>query len=379
MKILIAPDSFKDSLPAKAVAEAIGTGLKEGYRSASLRLLPMADGGEGTVQAIVDATGGVIIRHEVKDPLLRPHRSSFGIHGDGQTAVIEMAEASGLELLSEQERDPWKTTTFGTGQLILAALNHGCRRIIIGIGGSATNDGGVGMAMALGIRFDDKDGKSIGYGGGELGRIHRIDLSERDARLDNTEVLIACDVNNPLTGPQGASFVYGPQKGADPDMAEKLDRNLRHFAGVVENQLGVRVEDLRGAGAAGGLGAGLMAFTRASLRPGFEIVREATRLDEAVEWADVVITGEGRIDFQTQFGKTPMGVASVASAKGKPVIAVAGTLGDQYETLYDKGFDAIFSIIDKPAGLEYALSNAEKLLRHTGRSIGGLLKKFTLP
>lgn len=374
MNILIAPDSFKDSLPARRVAEALRSGLQTVMPGAGFRLIPMADGGEGTVEAIVDATGGLMLEHKVKDPLGRDHMARFGIHGDGKTAVIEMAGASGLELLSEKERNPWLTTTYGTGELIRAAIDHGCKRIIIGIGGSATNDAGAGMAMALGVQFLDKSGNSIGFGGGALQQLHRIDMSGADKRLGDVQVLVASDVNNPLTGPQGASQVYGPQKGADKDMVEKLDSNLRHFARVVEENLGKRIEELRGAGAAGGLGGGLIAFTNAELRPGFDIVSEATGLEEAVKQSDLVITGEGKIDFQTWFGKTPMGVATLAKKHGKPVIAVAGTLGDQYETLYDKGFDAIFSIIDKPAGLDYALHNAERLLENTGRSIGGILR-----
>jgi glycerate kinase len=368
MKILLAPDSFKDSLSAKKVAEAIRTGILHELPEADMKILPMADGGEGTVEALVDATRGNSFEVRVEDALRRDISAKFGILGDKQTAVIEMASASGIEHLKPEERNPWRTTSFGTGQLIRNALDKKCRRIIIGIGGSATNDGGVGMAIALGAKFIDKSGNEKGIGGGELLEISSIDLTELDKRISETEFLIACDVSNPLTGPQGAAYVYAPQKGADKKMVEKLDRNLKHLASVIEEQLKRDVENIPGAGAAGGLGAGLLAFLDAKLMQGFEIVRRETQLDDAVKWADLVITGEGKIDVQTQYGKTPMGVAGVAKKFNKPVIAIAGTLGEGYQELYPLGFDAILSIMDKPMELKEALINAPYLIERCVRS-----------
>jgi len=368
MKILIAPDSFKDSLSAKKVAESIRRGIIHELPDADIKMLPLADGGEGTVNALVDATHGRTIEVAVVDPLRRKIMAKYGLLGDGRTAVIEMAAASGIELLKPTERNPWLTTSFGTGQMIRDALDKGCRKIIIGIGGSATNDGGVGMAMALGIKFLTSKGIETGYGGGELSGIAKINVSELDERIRDTEVLVACDVTNPLTGVRGASQVYGPQKGADQDMVLQLDNNLKHLAGLVNKQLGKDVEDIPGAGAAGGLGAGLVAFFDARLMKGFEIIRQVTQLDKAVEWADLVITGEGKIDVQTQYGKTPMGVAGVAKKYDKPVIALAGTLGEGYQELYSLGFDAIVSILDKPVTLNEALINAPHLLERCARS-----------
>ena len=368
MNILIAPDSFKDSLSAKKVAEAIGQGIRLESPEAEIKILPMADGGEGTVEALADASQGKIIKVSVEDALRRPINAKLGLSGNGETAIIEMAAASGIEHLQSGECNPWKTTTFGTGQLIKHALDQECRKVIIGIGGSATNDGGVGMAMALGIKFTDDSGNEKGIGGGELSEISSIDISGLDNRVSSTEFIVACDVTNPLTGPEGASYVYGPQKGADSKMVKRLDDNLRHFALLLKDKLNKDVEHVPGAGAAGGLGAGLMAFLDARLMKGFEIIREETRLDVAIRWADLVITGEGKIDVQTQFGKTPMGVAGVAKKYNKPVIAFAGTLGEGYEELYPLGFDAIFSIIDKPMELKEALINAPFLLERCVRS-----------
>jgi glycerate kinase len=368
MKILIAPDSFKDSLSAKKVAEAIRNGILLELPEADIKLLPMADGGEGTVEALVDATRGKIIEVPVENALRREIDAKYGLLGNGQTAIVEMAAASGIEHLKSDERDPWITTTIGTGQLIKDALDRGCRRIIVGIGGSATNDGGVGMAMALGAKFIDKSGKEKGIGGGELSEIFSIDLTGLNKQVNETEFLVACDVSNPLTGPNGASYVYGPQKGADKEMVIALDRNLKHLAMIVKDQLEKDVENTPGAGAAGGLGAGLLAFLNAKLMQGFEIVRQETNLDKEIEWADLVITGEGKIDVQTQYGKTPMGVAGVAKKFNKPVIAIAGTLGEGYQELFPLGFDAIFSIIDKPMELKEALVNAPFLIERCARS-----------
>ena len=369
MRIVIAPDSFKHSLSAKEVCEAVRKGILSIPGNWDVTMVPMADGGEGTVHALVDATGGKYYTQPVRDPMLRNIKAQFGILGDGKTAVIEMSAASGIELLKEDERNPWLTTSFGTGELIKAALDKGCTRIIVGIGGSATNDGGMGMAKALGIKFLDSKGESLGEGGGELGKLASIDISAADPRLQETEVIVACDVNNPLTGAQGASRVYGPQKGAGPNMVKELDQNLSILARLVKETLGKEIKNIPGSGAAGGLGAGLMAFTNARLQPGFDIVAKETRLGEKLQGCDLVITGEGKIDSQTQYGKTPMGVLKEAKKYNLPVIAIAGTLGEGYLDLYDLGFDAIFSIIDKPMSLDEAMITAEELLMRAGQTI----------
>jgi glycerate kinase len=304
---------------------------------------------------------------------MRPVESSFGITGDGITAVIEMASASGIQLITSGERNPWITTTYGTGELILAALDRGCRDIILGIGGSATNDCGMGMAAALGVKFLDHAGNSVGPGGGMLAEVTRIDISGLDNRIKETKIMVACDVTNPLTGPSGAAHVYGPQKGADPEMVKKLDSNLKKFSDLIMEQLGKDVGKIPGAGAAGGLGAGLIAFLDGELVEGVPAIAAKTGLEEAVAKADIVITGEGGIDFQTQFGKTPYGVAQVAKKYGKPVIAVAGTIGKGVDELYSKGIDAVISILDRPLSLEEAIEETPALLEATGERIGRLL------
>ncbi len=373
MRILIAPDSYKNALSALEVAKSLKSGLQKVFQDAEFEILPMADGGEGTVEALIDATQGDIITARVHDPLMRPVESSFGITGDGITAVIEMASASGIQLITSGERNPWITTTYGTGELILAALDRGCRDIILGIGGSATNDCGMGMAAALGVKFLDHAGNSVGPGGGMLAEVIRIDISGLDERIKETKIMVACDVTNPLTGPDGAAHVYGPQKGADPEMVKKLDSNLKKFSDLIMEQLGKDVEQIPGAGAAGGLGAGLIAFLDGELVEGVPAIAAKTGLDEAVAKADIVITGEGGIDFQTQFGKTPYGVAQVAKKHGKPVIAVAGTIGKGVDELYSKGIDAVISILDRPLSLEEAIEETPSLLEATGERIGRLL------
>jgi len=373
MRILIAPDSYKNALSALEVAKSLKSGLQKVFQDAEFEILPMADGGEGTVEALIDATQGEIITARVHDPLMRPIESSFGITGDGVTAVIEMASASGIQMITSGERNPWITTTYGTGELILAALDRGCRDIILGIGGSATNDCGMGMAAALGVKFLDHAGNSVGPGGGMLAEVTRIDISGLDNRIRETKIMVACDVTNPLTGPDGASHVYGPQKGADPEMVNKLDSNLKKFSDLIMEQLGKDVEQIPGAGAAGGLGAGLIAFLDGELVEGVPAIAAKTGLEEAVAKADIVITGEGGIDFQTQFGKTPYGVAQVAKKHGKPVIAVAGTIGKGVDELYSKGIDAVISILDRPLSLEEAIEETPTLLEATGERIGRLL------
>lgn len=374
MNILIAPDSFKDSLSALKVASALGRGIQKILPGARCMLVPMADGGEGTVQSVIDATGGEKIGVRVLDPLMREITASYGITGDGKSAVIEMAAASGIELLKKSERDPWITSTFGTGQLILDALNRGCGRIMVGIGGSATNDGGTGMAQALGVKFGGETGTINVQGGGALDRVDRIHMEGLDPRIADTQVIVACDVSNPLTGPLGASAVYGPQKGAGEEMVRHLDRNMSHFAAAIHDQLGRNVSDVPGAGAAGGLGAGLMAFLDARLVQGFEMVAGVVGLEEKIKGADLVITGEGKMDAQTRFGKTPFGVARMAKRMGKTVIGVAGALESESTVLYESGFDLLMPIQEKPCELEYSLKNSEQLLERTGERIARLIK-----
>jgi glycerate kinase len=369
MRIVIAPDSFKECAPAGVVAQAIARGVRRAMPEAEVVTVPMADGGEGTVDALVSATGGTLVEREVTGPLGEPVRAAYGILGNGSTAVIEMAAASGLELVPVNRRDPRIATTRGTGELIRDALDHGVGRIIVGIGGSATNDAGAGMAQALGYRLLDADGKELEPGGSALARLDHIDGAERRRGLDTCQVLVACDVSNPLCGPNGASLVYGPQKGATPEVAAELDAALRHFGGVVEAQLGVRVYDVPGAGAAGGLGAGLIAFANGVPRPGVEIVAEACGLRERIAGADLVITGEGRLDGQSAQGKTPVGVARIATECGVPVIAVAGALGPGYEAVYDRGIDAAFSICKGPMSIEFAMNHVEELLEAAAEAI----------
>jgi len=329
----------------------------------------MADGGEGTVQPMVDATGGKIIYTKVHGPLFRQVDAFYGILGDGRTAVIEMAAASGLPLVSDDQKDPMKASTYGTGELIKHALDNDCERIIIGVGGSATNDGGQGMAKALGISFLDKQGNEIGYGGGSLDKLYSIDVSGMDERINNCEVILACDVENPLCGPMGATYIFGPQKGAKDGVIEILDKNLEHYADVIKSTLHIDIKDYPGAGAAGGLGGGALAFLDAKIRKGVEIVIDMVKLDEHVKDADLVITGEGMMDYQTQFGKTPYGVAKTAKKYGVPVIALVGKMGKGSEALYDLGIDSVFSIVDGPMSLEDAMINGEKLLEDTAERV----------
>jgi len=361
MKILIAPDSFKDCLEAAEVARYLSEGIRRVVPSASIHSIPVADGGEGFVTTMLSSMGGEKVHLEVFDPLMREVEAFYGILADG-TAVIEMAAASGIEHLTLEELNPLVTTTFGTGQLMVNAMERGCRKIIIGIGGSATNDGGVGMARALGYRFLKKNGMGVPPGGGVLDEIEEIDLSKVNPLIAQTSVWVACDVNNPLTGPRGASAVYGPQKGATPEIVERLDANLSHLAGVIKKYLNVDVLELPGGGAAGGLGAGLVAFAGGRLQAGFEIVNKQTRLEEAVIDADIVLTGEGKMDGQTKQGKTPWGVAQLARKYRKPVIAFAGSLGEGYRELYSEGFTSIFALPNGPASLESCLKNAPELL-----------------
>jgi glycerate kinase len=373
MKILIAPDSFKNALSALRVGESLKKGLLKAMPDSEIKVVPMADGGEGTVESLIDATRGRWVKVRIHDPLMRETEAGFGITGGGDTAVIEMASASGIQLLATEERDPRVTTTFGTGELIRAALDHGCQTILLGIGGSATNDCGAGMASALGVKFLDGEGRPVGPGGGALGKVQTIDMRSLDPRIPETSVVVACDVTNPLTGPKGASRVYGPQKGADEEMVRMLDRNLVYFAELIREQLGRDVAEVPGAGAAGGLGAGLIAFLNGDLVEGVPAIAERIGLEDSVRWADLVITGEGGIDHQTQFGKTPFGVARIARKHGKPVIAVAGTVGEGADILHTMGFNAILPITDAPMTLEAAISMTSSLLQATGERLGRIL------
>ncbi|MBI5396532.1 MAG: glycerate kinase [Verrucomicrobia bacterium] len=367
--VVVAPDKFKGSLTAEEAAEAIARGVRAVWPNARVIKVPMADGGEGTLRALVRATGGKIFHRRVMGPLGKPVRAAFGVLGDGKTAVIEMAEASGFKLVPAARRNPLVTTTYGTGELILAALRRGCRRLIVGIGGSATNDGGAGMAQALGARLVDARGRGLprGMGGGALSRVTRVVWPKAEGRNPKAEVLVASDVQNPLVGPRGASAVFGPQKGATPVMVKRLDANLRHWAKLLERDVvsafGLRISTFPGGGAAGGLGAGLKAFLGARFRPGVEIVIEHARLAEKLRGADLVITGEGRLDRSTLDGKAPLGVARLARRMGVPVIAVGGSLDAAATAAFRRaGFTAVAPLMTESVTLKEAMANAAKLL-----------------
>ena len=351
MKVIITPDSFKGSLTAIEVAEAIEEGVKSVFHDAETIKIPLADGGEGTVQCLVNATAGKILQQEVINPLGKKINASYGILGDQKTAVIEMAEASGITLISPEERNPLITTTYGPGQLIKAALDQGCRKMIIGIGGSATNDAGAGMVQALGVRLLDKQAKEIGFGGAELLNIHHIDIVQMDSRIDKLEILVASDVKNSLCGPTGATRIYGPQKGATEKMMVILEKALAHFAELINETLHKDVKDIPGAGAAGGLGAGLIAFLGARLKPGIEVIIEAVKLEELVKNADLVITGEGKIDYQTIYGKVPVGVAKVAKKYHIPVMAVGAIIEKDAKIVHQYGIDYLVKVSDPPMRL----------------------------
>ncbi|MFR2313136.1 MAG: glycerate kinase [Weissella confusa] len=375
MKFVIAPDSFKESMTAKAAAVAIQAGLQKIYPDADYELVPMADGGEGTVQSLVDATEGEIITADVQNPLDETVSAFYGVLGDQQTAVIEMSAASGIQFVTTETKNPLITKTYGTGQLIKDALDRGMRRFIIGLGGSATNDGGAGMAEALGVRFLDENGQQIARGGAALATLHEIDMSNLDPRVAESEFLLASDVTNPLVGETGASAVFGPQKGATPAMVAELDAALTNYAAVIKAQLGVDLANTPGAGAAGGLGAGMLAFTQAKMQSGISLVVEATELVAKAANADVAFVGEGAIDFQTQYGKTPMGAAQAvkqASPNAK-VIGLAGYVGDGIDALYDLGIDAVFSIVPGAVDLPTAMKTGEANLTRTAENIARLL------
>ena len=362
MRIVVAPQAFKGSLSAQEACRAIREGVLRRLPAAEVVLVPMADGGDGALEALVGATGGSYRNTLVRGPLGEDVRAAWGVMGDGGTGVVEMARASGLVLVPDSRRDPRRASTFGTGQLISAILDAGCRRMIVGIGGSATNDGGAGMAAALGVRFLDADGNHLPQGGAALSRLDRIDLSGLDPRLRSCDVLAACDVANPLTGPEGASAVYGPQKGMTPEVVGELDAALSRFDEVLARTMGRSFANIPGAGAAGGLGAGLMAFLDARLQPGVDVVAAAVGLDAALDSADLVITGEGRLDGQTVYNKTPVGVALRAKARGLRVIALAGSLGEGHRAALAMGIDAVETLADGSTPLENAIADAYSLL-----------------
>ncbi|HHF5921933.1 TPA: glycerate kinase [Haemophilus influenzae] len=373
MKFVIAPDSFKESLTALEVATAIETGFKRVFPDADYVKLPMADGGEGTVQSLVDATQGKLIECEVTAPLGDKVKSFFGLSGDGKTAIIEMAAASGLHPVPPEKRNPLLTTSYGTGELIKLALDLGVESFILGIGGSATNDGGVGMLQALGMQCLDSQDKPIGFGGAELENIVKIDVQQLDPRLQQVHIEVACDVNNPLCGECGASAIFGPQKGATPEMVKQLDAALSHFAEIAERDCGKQIRDQDGAGAAGGMGGGLLLLPSVQLKAGIQIVLDRLHLIDYVKDADVVITGEGRIDAQSIMGKTPIGVARTAKQFNKPVIAIAGCLREDYDVVFDHGIDAVFPIIHQLGDLSDILKQGEQNLISTAQNVARVL------
>lgn len=356
------------------MAEAVERGLRSIDPSLEIVKLPMADGGEGTAQTLVDALGGTMVSIKVTGPLGELQTAKFGLVNE-TTAIVEMASASGLVLVPTPKRNPMNTTSYGTGQLIKAAMDHGAKTIIIGLGGSATVDGGMGMAQALGFKFITCDGSNVGWGGKYLNLVEKIDLSEVDRRIYTTEFMAAYDVDNPLCGINGAAAVFGPQKGADDEMVKELDKGLCNLARVIKQDLGCDIRDIPGAGAAGGLGAGLTAFLGAQLKRGIDVITEAVNLQEKLKGAHLVITGEGQIDFQTIRGKTPCGVAAIAKKCGIPVAAIAGSIGKDADAVYGYGIDAIESIVEKPMELKECMSRGSELVE---RAAARLLRKLII-
>ncbi|APQ10239.1 glycerate kinase [Pseudomonas oryzihabitans] len=372
MKIVIAPDSFKESLSAAGVASALARGLRQALPQAELVECPLGDGGEGTLDAVLAATGGEVRQAQVTGPLGEPVKARWGWLAEQRTAFVEMASASGLELVPKARRDVLAATSRGTGELLRAALDAGAERLVLAIGGSATNDGGAGLLQALGVRLLDEQGQELVPGGAALAQLGRIELTDLHPRLADVEMIIAADVDNPLCGPQGASHIFGPQKGASPDQVRQLDAALAHFATITAATLERDVREQPGAGAAGGVGFAALAFLQATFRPGIEVVAELVGLEAALQDADLALTGEGRLDGQTLRGKTPAGVLRLARRHGVPVVAVAGSLGDGYDALYHQGLTAAFSLVPGPLSLDEALTQAEVLLERTARDIGRL-------
>ena len=369
MKIVIAPNAFKECLSPLQAAQSIREGVLRACADSETVMLPLADGGDGTVEALAVATAGRIVRSNVSDPLGRSVQAEYGILGDGRTAVIEMAEASGLKRLVPEERNPLVTSTRGTGELIVDALSHSVGTIIVGIGGSATVDGGTGMARAFGYQFLDANGEPIPEGGGALERLDRIEIPETKLFSDAVEVVVACDVDNPLLGESGAARVFGPQKGATPEMVEQLERGLARLACVMKKQFGLAIADRAGAGAAGGLGAGLVAFARARLESGSALILKYVRLQEVLRGADLVITGEGRVDRQTGMGKLPAVVAQCAKQSGIPVVVLAGALGEGHETMFELGTSALFAVQQGPQSERESMKDASALLSRCAEQV----------
>jgi glycerate kinase len=365
MKILVAPQEFKGSISALSVAEAAKVGVIRVFPKAEVVLCPVADGGDGTLETLVEVSGGEVRTCNVRNPIGETITAQWGAMGDGVTAVIEMARTSGLALLSLDERDPLNASTFGLGQAILEAMNEGFRNFIVGIGGSATNDAGAGMAQALGANLLDSEGRSIGSGGAALANLRSIDVSKMDPRIAGSHFMVACDVSNPLTGNEGASAVYGPQKGATPAMVAELDNALLNFSNIVKKDIGKNVSGISGAGAAGGLGAGMLAFMGAELKAGVDIVLETVRLKEKLAGVDLVITGEGGMDFQTVYNKAPIGVARIAAELNIPTVAIAGLLGQNFTVVHDHGIRAATSIVDGPITLEESSERASELISNS--------------
>lgn len=363
MKLLLASDSYKGSLNTMQVAEQIKKGVKKVFPDAQFLCVPVADGGEGTVEAMVSSLGGEYRNIEVTAPDGRKIQAMYGVL-PGKKVVLEMAAASGLPLIPHKERDVMKATTYGTGELIKAALDEECTQIYIGIGGSATNDGGMGMAQALGYSFRDKDGKEVGFGGGELSRVEVIDDRNADKRLKEKEIIVMCDVTNPLCGEFGAAAIYGPQKGATPEQIIELDQGLKHFAQVIREKSGLDLEEIPGAGAAGGLGAGLVAFAGAKIKSGIDAILEVSNFSEKLDWADIVITGEGRIDRQSAFGKAISGISKMARTKDVPVVAVSGSIECGAEIIYEKGVSTMEAAVCRPMHVDEAMLNANILVEN---------------
>ncbi|MDH7599675.1 MAG: glycerate kinase [Sedimentisphaerales bacterium] len=375
MKIVLAPDKFKGSLTAPQACQAMERGIRRVWPDGELLSIPLADGGEGTVDALVTATGGRYEHVRVTGPLGKPVRAKFGILGDGQTAVIEMAQASGLWRVPHSKRNPFQTTTFGTGQLIMAAVNKGCHKLIIGIGGSATTDCGTGMAQALGARFIGPDGRTIEQPmtGGMMEQVLGVDLSGISPILKDCSITLACDVANPLLGPEGAVMVYAAQKGATAEQLDQLERGMEHMIDLLEAATGRQVRDQPGAGAAGGLGAALMALLNAISRPGIEVVLEAVSFRERIRGARLLFAGEGSVDAQTLFGKTIHGVLRVARQEHIPVVILAGSITEDVDGLYEQGVISLFSICDRPMSVSEAMSQASRLLEKAAERVARAL------
>lgn len=373
MKIVIASDSYKGSLSSKEVGVTIKKGINSVHPKADITVIPIGDGGEGTVEAMVDATNGHCVTAKVYSPIMERIVAEYGISGDGETAFVEMATASGLCLVPACQRNPYTATTLGTGHIMKSALDAGVKRMIIGIGGSATNDGGIGVASALGVRFLDEHGEDIAPTNQGIESLDDIDISGLDPRIKDVEIIVACDVNNPLTGENGASAIYGPQKGADAVMVKKMDANLKKFAQIVKRDVGIDIDQKAGAGAAGGLGAGLLAFFGADLKSGIDIVLDYLDFDSKIADADLVITGEGCFDYQTVMNKAPYGVARAAGKHNIKVIGISAVFGEKAEALLENGFDAIFSVVSKLTDLNDAILATENNLYILAKSIGSLI------